>query len=55
VFDFVGGGTGSDYKGRLLEYIDAEALPKEWGGTCVCNPATGIPFLCNADIDRQAN
>jgi len=32
---------GSDYKGRLLEHIDAHSLPAEFGGKCQCPSPIG--------------
>jgi len=32
---------GSDYKEKLLEFIDAENLPAIYGGTCTCEGMGG--------------
>eukprot|EP00455_Lapot_gusevi_P040784 TRINITY_DN4653_c0_g5_i2.p2 TRINITY_DN4653_c0_g5~~TRINITY_DN4653_c0_g5_i2.p2 ORF type:complete len:190 (-),score=53.68 TRINITY_DN4653_c0_g5_i2:55-624(-) len=45
---------GSNYKEKLLEYIDADQLPTEYGGTCnTCATAPDcIPVLDPAEIQR---
>ena len=29
---------GANYQSVLLEHVDADALPEEYGGTCHCHP-----------------
>lgn len=35
---------GSDYRSFLLEHIDEENLPTEYGGTCTCEGLGGCAF-----------
>jgi hypothetical protein len=43
----------SDYKSTLLEAIDAEMLPQEYGGQCSCNNGKCIVMYDKEDA-RQA-
>ncbi|XP_077532234.1 SEC14-like protein 2 [Haemaphysalis longicornis] len=41
-------GRGDNWKEEILKYIDADQLPKAWGGTCV-DENTGDPY-CSSHI-----
>lgn len=41
-------GKGDNWKEEILKYVDADQLPKQWGGNCV-DEITGDPF-CSTHI-----
>ncbi|XP_037513721.1 SEC14-like protein 2 [Rhipicephalus sanguineus] len=41
-------GKGDNWKEEILKYVDADQLPKQWGGNCV-DEVTGDPF-CSTHI-----
>lgn len=46
--------SGDDYKAKLLEYIDADSLPAEYGGRCRCSAgAGGGPGRCQWDSEEE--
>lgn len=45
---------GSDYQKTLLQYVDADQLPKELGGDCVCEGGCIVgPWLKQQEAQKK--